>query len=56
MAPVSPAGRKVVLEKAWEGRGGLAGPRSNMRLNHSQGGEEKSLRQAMPWAQASLSQ
>lgn len=29
-------------EKVWEGRGGLAGPGSNMRLNHSQGGEEQS--------------
>lgn len=29
-------------EKAWEGRGGLVGPSGNMRLNHSQGGEEQS--------------
>lgn len=29
-------------EKAWEGRGGLAGPGRNMKLNHLQGGEEQS--------------
>ena len=29
-------------EKAWEGRGGLSGPGSIMRLSHSQGGEEQS--------------
>ena len=42
MTQGSLAGRKVMPEKAWEGRDGLVGPRGNMRLNHSQGGEEQS--------------